>query len=678
MATNFDFNPFTENIANELSENSNKRILANVGKISLRQRKPRIIRDKFIIDKSLKIRLKKLFTSSTNENVKRIAQDILSLKYVPESGYNYLGLSNSDYSKISYLDSSRSSKFKNYIKPEIILDKDCFYYYNKNRKKLIKVKTEFKDIFSINSLNLYYDELVVSIFGWENTRTILESKEIPSEFSNPNYFYNSNGLNEDQIKELQQTIGTYTSITDVEYYENLFNNYLNNYVTEHLEKLNKFLYQELNTFPEYSSNLNNTIFNLNNEIYLNLGSTIQISKINNNYVYDISAAERTFNLSRYLGSFRVDSDKVITSSLVFVKPKLVFKEKIWDSTLRYHTTIGKLVRKILPNKYNDVEITDFSEEYSKLIIVNNNYEYLEVSGEDIRESYYENNAINEGPLGSSCMRYSRCQDYLDIYVKNPNVKLAILKYRGKIACRSLLWTIENKIYNDRIYYYNNDSKYTIENILAEKGYESIFNRGKNLSLPIDMATFEYYEEYPYMDTFRFYHIEEQKLCTEAHKNNKHYILTNTDGSYTDETESIYECDHCGDEYDRNDLESVGASYNNGYLLCSECRIYSEYHNYYIHPNDTNHYFGCIISINSSGNAYFDAVRDTDCVETINGQQAIFENVTKLENDYGYIVLDYNEHTEYYEEFNGNFYHIDDPALEEIIEELNKQLNEQSN
>ena len=674
MATNFDFNPFTENIANESSENSNKRILANVGKISLRKRKPRVIRDKFIISKPLKTRLKKLLTTSTNQNVKRIAQDILSLKYVPESGYNYLGLSDSDYTKISYLDSARSFKFKNILKPEIILDKDCFYYYNRKKRNLIKVRTEFKDVFTISCLHVYYDQSFINEYGWTSTRLEVENKELPSEFYNSNYFYNSNGLNEDRIKELQETIGMYMTITDVEDYENLFKNYLNDYVTAHLEKPNKHLSQEVNTFPVYGSNLNNVVFDLNNEIYLNLSSTIEISKINNKAAHSISQSERAFSLSRYLGYFCVESENVVTTSLAFVKPKLVFKEKIWDSNVRYHTTIGKLVRKILPDKYNDVEISDFSEEYSKLIVINNNYEYVEISGEDIRNAYHENNAINDGPLGGSCMRYSRCQGYLDIYVKNPHVKLAVLKYRGKIACRSLLWTIGNKTYNDRIYFYNNASKYTIENILAEKEYEPIYNQCKNLSLPIDMRTFESYEEYPYMDTFKFYHIEEEKLCTEAHKHNKHYILTHTDGSYTDETESSYECDHCGDEYDRDDLQAVGANFCNDYLLCSYCRIYSEHHDYYIHPNDSNHYFECITGINSSGNAYFDAVMDTHCVETINGQPAILEEVTDLENGYGYIVLDYNKHTEYYEEFNDNFYHINDPELQKLKEQLNEQSN----
>jgi hypothetical protein len=674
MATNFDFNPFTENIANESSESSNKKILENVGKISLREKKPRVIRDKFIINKPLKTRLKKLLTSSTNQNVKRIAQDILSLKYVPESGYNYLGLSDSDYTKISYLDSARSFKFKNNIKPEIILDKDCFYYYSRKKRNLIKVRAEFKDVFTIGRLHIYHDQPVINEYGWTNTRLEVENKELPSEFYNSNYFYNSNGLNEDRIKELQETIGTYMTIRDVEDYENLFKNYLNDYVTAHLKKPNKQLSQEVNTFPAYGSNLNDVVFDLNNEIYLNLGSTIEISKINNKAVHSISQSERTFSLSRYLGHFCVESENVVTTSLAFVKPKLVFKEKIWDSNVRYHTTIGKLVRKILPDKYNDVEISDFSEEYSKLIVINNNYEYVELSGEDIRDAYHENNAINDGPLGASCMRYSRCQNYLDIYVKNPHVKLAVLKFKGKIACRSLLWTIDNITYNDRVYFYSNASKYTIENILAEKGYESIFNQNKNLSLPIDIETFESYEEYPYMDTFKFYHIEKEKLCTEPHMGNKHYILTHTDGNYTDESESLYECDHCCDEYDRDDLQAVDARYNNGYLLCSDCRIYSEHHDYYIHPNDTNYYFACIIGIDSNGNAYFDAVINDDCVETINGQPAISEEVTDLENGYGYIVLDYNEHTEYYEEFNGNFYHINDPELQKLKEQLNEQSN----
>jgi hypothetical protein len=674
MATNFDFNPFTENIANESSQSSNKRILENVGKISLRQRKPRIIRDKFIIDKPLKTRLKKLLTTSTNENVKKIAQDILSLKYVPESGYNYLGLSNSDYTKISYLDSTRSSKFKNNFKPEIILDKDCFYYYNSNRKNLIKVRAEFKDVFTIDSLLIYYSQPVVNEFGWENMRTIVDDKEIPSEFGNPNYFYNSNGLNEDEIKQLQQTIGMHTAISDVEDYENIFKNYLNDYITAHLEKPNKHLYRDLDTFPKYGLIVNSVVFNLNNEIYLNLGSTIKISKINGKSLYEMPLSERRFTLNRYLNDFYIESDNIAVSSLVFVKPKLVFKEKIWDSNVRYHTTIGKLVRKILPDKYNDVEISDFSEEYSKLIVINNNYEYIELSGEDIRNAYHEDNAINDGPLGASCMRYSRCQSFLDIYVNNPHVKLAVLKYKGKIACRSLLWKIDNKTYNDRVYFYNNPSKYTIENILTEKGYEPIYSQGRDLSLHIDMATFESYQKYPYMDTFRYYHIKEEKLCTQPHFDNKHYVLTNTDGSYTDESNSLHECEHCTDEYDRDDLEPVGARYCNGYLLCSDCRIYSEHHDYYVHPDDPNHVFDCIVSVNSNGNPYYDTVREDDCVETINGKFALDEEAISLENGYGFVVLDYNGHIGHYEEFNGKYYHLTDPELQKLKEQLNEQSN----
>ena len=80
-----------------------------------------------------------------------------------------------------------------------------------------------------------------------------------------------------------------------------------------------------------------------------------------------------------------------------------------------------------------------------------------VKDEDIRKYYlYESYESDNHTLGGSCMRYEKCQKYLDIYVKNPEVcQLLILKSdddKDKIKGRALIWKLTNgEYYMDRIY-----------------------------------------------------------------------------------------------------------------------------------------------------------------------------------------------------------------------------------
>jgi len=64
-----------------------------------------------------------------------------------------------------------------------------------------------------------------------------------------------------------------------------------------------------------------------------------------------------------------------------------------------------------------------------------------VSGEDIRKYYSHRNYAPGGSLSESCMKYDQCQQYLDIYCKNPNqVNMLILKNQhGKITGRAIVW-----------------------------------------------------------------------------------------------------------------------------------------------------------------------------------------------------------------------------------------------
>ena len=74
-------------------------------------RQPRVPKVKFFMSKELKTRIKTLKSRQLEENVvTKICDDLLSIRRVPENSINYLGLSNDDFSKISYLSPDRKER----------------------------------------------------------------------------------------------------------------------------------------------------------------------------------------------------------------------------------------------------------------------------------------------------------------------------------------------------------------------------------------------------------------------------------------------------------------------------------------------------------------------------------------------------------------------------------------
>ena len=72
-------------------------------------------------------------------------------------------------------------------------------------------------------------------------------------------------------------------------------------------------------------------------------------------------------------------------------------------------------------------VNSYKTRFKMMIDMESLFEF--VKGEDIRKWYLEDNyQLIRGQLGNSCMRYNKCQSYLDIYTKNPDVcQLLILK-----------------------------------------------------------------------------------------------------------------------------------------------------------------------------------------------------------------------------------------------------------
>ena len=223
---------------------------------------------------------------------------------------------------------------------------------------------------------------------------------------------------------------------------------------------------------------------------------------------------------------------------------------------RNSTGIGRLVNQIFPGKYSSKEVEEFVNNFKNINKPSEN-KFLLVKGEDIRKYYLVSNYEQEaGDLGNSCMRYDKCQKYLDIYVKNPEI-VSLLVYvteEDKVLGRALVWKLNDhkssdiedaEIFMDRIYG-KDDSVTQLYRDYSDKqgwarrtysGYSQVRNvtyKGEDHSyvdmrIKLDNANFNYY---PYMDTFKRLRISDNLLFNDDNEE-EDWSLTCTDGTYED-------------------------------------------------------------------------------------------------------------------------------------------------
>lgn len=204
--------------------------------------------------------------------------------------------------------------------------------------------------------------------------------------------------------------------------------------------------------------------------------------------------------------------------------------------------VGRLVGKILTSlkiPYTSENIEIFVNKYISASHISKNIfdNFSIVSGEELRDSYlysnyYDSPKARSSQLWKSCMSYSYCQRYLDIYVKNPS-KVSLLVFKneeGKILGRTLLWNLDDKtLYMDRIYTVSDSYNYTFEEWGTQNGYELHRLYQDEFTVTIESDD---YEPYPYMDTLQYYNVDSGILSSDADILDGDYIcLTETDGSY---------------------------------------------------------------------------------------------------------------------------------------------------
>jgi len=223
---------------------------------------------------------------------------------------------------------------------------------------------------------------------------------------------------------------------------------------------------------------------------------------------------------------------------------VVKNSKFWTSGRTPEYGIGRWVRHIykdvlgapIENASLEAFVNAYKSTHDSMFSTGDEFEL--VKGEDIRHWYLVDNYLEEsGQLGNSCMRYARCQEFLDIYVNNPeSCQLLILKSAKdpeKIIGRALVWTLHDgpgvagRLFMDRVYTIKDSDRIRFQEY-AKKN-QILTGATSAYKIKVKEGGYDYY---PYMDTFSSLDRDKGILSTDL-SNQDAVELRNTDGTCSD-------------------------------------------------------------------------------------------------------------------------------------------------
>jgi len=289
----------------------------------------------------------------------------------------------------------------------------------------------------------------------------------------------------------------------------------------------QFKYHDETSFRYISYRLKHHILDFISN-HLDILPTNQLNLLHTAIYY---ADSREYN-DEYDRHFDLTSEGKLTY-LARKKLTIITRNDKWAAKSRTQIKFAKGLRKIVG--YNSQYISDQIFEtfhnyiYSKFHF-NDTFEIL--TGLDIADGYHGGNyAQGSGSLNGSCMRYSECQSYLDIYTDNPQISLLVSKNTGdKITGRALLMqttmndkpvTIMDRIYGQDKTIQAFKDYATKHNMLykQEQNYHNHVLVAPNGSLVRDVIRIKLdkakFSQYPYMDTFKFVDFDNKVLSNLA-------------------------------------------------------------------------------------------------------------------------------------------------------------------
>ena len=289
---------------------------------------------------------------------------------------------------------------------------------------------------------------------------------------------------------------------------------------------------------------------------------------------------------------------------------VIRNSKFWTSGRTPEYGIGRWVRRVykevLKKPIKDTEVESFVNSYKSTYdgVFKGSDAFELVNGEDIRKWYLVDRYEEEsGQLGNSCMRYSRCQPYLDIYVQNPEVcQLLILKSEKdpeKIIGRALVWTLHDgpgvagRKFMDRIYTIKDSDRLRFMEYAKKNAFLTSASHTYTIQLKPDTE----YSYYPYMDTFYSYD-KRTGILSHDLSSNSSVELRNTDGTSSDTDGRIWSEFH-GEYIDEDDAryctdidgyahyeETVWLEYIDEYVTTNADTVFSEWDDRSYYTDDT--------------------------------------------------------------------------------------------
>ena len=273
----------------------------------------------------------------------------------------------------------------------------------------------------------------------------------------------------------------------------------------------------------------------------------------------------------------------------------------WTTSRRYKGNPGAFLNKVFKNVPGR-EVENFAT-FWKTFAVEKEFTFKVVEGEDLRKYYHQKYHHKcEGTLENSCMKYPKCQKYLDFYVDN-GVKMLVMFFRDteEVIGRALLWETTHKgsvgeKVMDRVYtiadeeYLNHFIKWADDNGYIHKTYQNWYsglqftNKNSENEFKIDIKLNKvYYEYFPYLDTFKFLDLDSMTIsnyCSDHDDFERFKCLSSPNGGW--ENPNYLRLDDISREYcHSHDLVRVLIAHNNEIWTTSSNCNYSNIYNRWI-------------------------------------------------------------------------------------------------
>ena len=329
---------------------------------------------------------------------------------------------------------------------------------------------------------------------------------------------------------------------------------------------------------------------------------------------------------------------------------IIDNPEYWKLKQRTSISIGKLVRKLFPGKFEtppkkdkDDVVRNYIEEFTNLVIaqrekLKNVFERFKVvRGQDIVKYYLEDNYdYTEGTshLGASCMKYSKCAEFTEFYAVH-DVEMVVLmseKKEDKIIGRAILWKIAeinddevDRKFMDRIYTVKDSYIDVFKEYAKTNGW--LYKYKQNMDEDeyiVDSKTgakdnwilkthsnFDEVDYYPYMDTMKFFYYEDGFLTNSNRFGSMYYRLDDTDGGpvnfWSDDEDSDIHVPYYDEYYSSQYVEDhmVWSDEVDSHILYDEAVQSNYYDRYgsYIPLEDSHEFF-------DKGEAENDSMKET--------------------------------------------------------------------